>query len=302
MAETTTISFGSKKIAVVTGANKGIGLEISRQLASKGVGVVLTARDVKRGTEAVEELKASGFSHVVFHQLDVTEPTTIASLVDFLRTQFGKLDILVNNAGVLGSVHLTDDIDAIAADDIFSSKSPKQIRLQTYETAVDCLKTNYYGVKQLTEALLPLLQKSEAPRIVNVSSTLGQLSVVRNEKAKKDLGDVDNLTEEKVDKLVEEFLEDVKQDSIESKGWPPKISAYIVSKAALNAYTRVLAKKYPQITVNAVSPGYTKTDLNKNTGILTVEEAALGPVKLALIAETRISGLFFDRTEESTFD
>lgn len=83
------------RIAVVTGANKGIGLEISRRLASKGVGVVLTARDVKRGTEAVEELKASGFSHVVFHQLDVTEPTTIASLVDFLRTQFGKLDILV---------------------------------------------------------------------------------------------------------------------------------------------------------------------------------------------------------------
>ncbi|KAK9927261.1 hypothetical protein M0R45_024453 [Rubus argutus] len=302
MAETTTISFGSKKIAVVTGANKGIGLEISWQLASKGVGVVLTARDVKRGTEAVEKLKASGFSHVVFHQLDVTVPTTIASLVDFLKTQFGKLDILVNNAAVLGSVFLTEDKAAIAADDIFSSKSPKQISLQTHETAVDCLKTNYYGVKQLTEALLPLLQKSEAPRIVNVSSTLGQLRVIQNEKAKKDLADVDSLTEEKVDKLVEEFLEDVKQDTIESKGWPPKMSAYMVSKAALNAYTRVLAKKYPQITVNAVSPGYTKTDLNQNTGTLTVEEAALGPVKLALIAETGISGLFFDRTEESTFD
>lgn len=83
------------RIAVVTGANKGIGLEISKQLAAKGVGVVLTARDVKRGTEAAENLKASGFSDVVFHQLDVTEPTTIASLAYFLETQFGKLDILV---------------------------------------------------------------------------------------------------------------------------------------------------------------------------------------------------------------
>lgn len=105
-----------------------------------------------------------------------------------------------------------------------------------------------------------------------------------------------------MDKLVEEFLEDVKQDSIESKGWPLSISAYIVSKAALNAYTRLLAKKYPHIAINAVGPGYTKTDLNNNSGILTVEEAAVGPVRLALIAETRISGLFFNRNEESTFD
>ncbi|KAL6181918.1 hypothetical protein ACLB2K_048566 [Fragaria x ananassa] len=290
--EEATINFGSKKIAVVTGANKGIGLEISKQLAAKGVGVVLTARDVKRGTQAAENLKASGFSDVAFHQLDVTEPTTIASLANFLETQFGKLDILVNNAAVLGSVYLTDD-------DVLGSKSDP---VQTYETARDCLKTNYYGVKQLTEALVPLLQKSEAAGIVNVSSGLGQLRYIGNDKAKKELGDVDNLNEEKVDKLVEEFLEDVKQDSIESKGWPRSMSAYIVSKAALNAYTRLLAKKYPHIAINAVGPGYTKTDLNNNTGILTVEEAAVGPVKQALIAETRISGLFFNRNEESTFD
>ncbi|PRQ18956.1 putative oxidoreductase [Rosa chinensis] len=278
MAETT-ISFGSKRIAVVTGANKGIGLEISRQLASNGVGMVLTARDVKRGTEAVEKLKASGFSDVVFHQLDINNPTTIASLAHFLKTQFGKLDILV-----LGSTSL------------------KEVLVQTYETAEDCLKTNYYGIKQLTEALLPLLQKSEAARIVNVSSALGQLRVIANERAEKELGDVNNLTEEKVDKLVEEFLEDVKQDLIESKGWPLNISSYIVSKAALNAYTRVLAKKYPEIATNAVSPGFTKTDINQNTGINTVEEGAEGPVKLALIADTRISCLYFEMTEESTFD
>ncbi|PRQ18957.1 putative salutaridine reductase (NADPH) [Rosa chinensis] len=300
MAETT-ISFESKRIAVVTGANKGIGLEISRQLASNGVGVILTARDLKRGTEAVEKLKASGFSDVVFHQLDVNNPTTIAALADFLKTQFGKLDILVNNAGVLGSTYLTDNV-VVEPQDILGSTSLKEVLVQTYETAEDCLKTNYYGIKQLTEALLPLLQKSEAARIVNVSSALGQLRAIANEKAKKELGDVNNLTEEKVDKLVEEFLEDVKQDLIESKGWPLNMSSYIVSKAALNAYTRVLAKKYPKIATNAVSPGFTKTDINQNTGINTVEEAAEGPVKLALIADSGISGLYFEMTEESSFD
>ncbi|KAK9273665.1 hypothetical protein L1049_018475 [Liquidambar formosana] len=95
MAETITTP-ATNRFAVVTGANKGIGLEICRQLASNGVMVVLTARDEKRGIEAVEKLKASGLSdHVVFHQLDVGEPDSIASLADFIKTQFGKLDILV---------------------------------------------------------------------------------------------------------------------------------------------------------------------------------------------------------------
>ncbi|XP_024169422.2 (+)-neomenthol dehydrogenase-like [Rosa chinensis] len=207
----------------------------------------------------------------------------------------------VNNAGVLGSTYLTDNV-VVDRQNVLGSTSLKEVLVQTYETAEDCLKTNYYGIKQLTEALLPLLQKSEAARIVNVSSALGQLRVIANERAEKELGDVNNLTEEKVDKLVEEFLEDVKQDLIESKGWPLNISSYIVSKAALNAYTRVLAKKYPEIATNAVSPGFTKTDINQNTGINTVEEGAEGPVKLALIADTRISCLYFEMTEESTFD
>ena len=83
------------RIAVVTGANKGIGYGICQQLASNGVKVVLSARDVRRGNEAVDKLKAAGYSDVVFHQLDVTDPVSISSLVDFIKTQFGKLDILV---------------------------------------------------------------------------------------------------------------------------------------------------------------------------------------------------------------
>ena len=94
--------------------------------------------------------------------------------------------------------------------------------------------------------------------------------LISNENAKKELGEVDDLTEEKVDKVVEGFLEDVKENLIETKGWPVNISAYIVSEAALNAHTRVLAKKYPKIAINSVSPGYTSTDLNHNSGVLTV--------------------------------
>ncbi|XP_009348825.1 salutaridine reductase [Pyrus x bretschneideri] len=299
MAET---SFGSKRIAVVTGGNKGIGFEISRQLAANGVGVVLTARDVRRGTEAVEKLKASyGLSDVVFHQLDVTDPSSIASLAEFLKTQLGKLDILVNNAAVLGSVFL--EKLAIGPDGLMGPKAGNTNLKQTYEAAGDCLKTNYYGIKQLTEALIPLLQQSDSARIVNVSSKLGQLRVIPNEKAKKELGDGDSLTEEKVDNLVEGFLEDVKQNLVEAKSWPTNFPAYTVSKAALNAYTRVLAKKYSnKIAINVVCPGFTDTDLNNHTGVFTVEEAAKGPVKLALLPDIGVSGLFFAKTELSTFE
>lgn len=97
------------------------------------------------------------------------------------------------------------------------------------------------------------------------------------------------------------FLEDVKKNLTEVKGWPTYFSVYSVSKAALNAYTRVLAKNHPKIAVNSVSPGFVKTDSNQNTGVLTVEEGAKGPVMLALMPAGGPSGLFFDKMEVSTF-
>ncbi|XP_023897350.1 salutaridine reductase [Quercus suber] len=302
MAETT-INPGIKRIAVVTGANKGIGFEICRQLASNGIRVVLTARDVRRGNEAIEKLKAAGCFDVVFHQLDVMDPTTISSLADFIKTHFGKLDILVNNAGISGSIRTPEERRKVSIDQLFGPNAIplKEVIKQTYQTTEDCLRTNYYGAKQVSEALIPLLLLSNSGRIVNVSSALGQLKLISNENAKKELGDIDGLTEEKVDKVVEGFLEDVKENLIETKGWPVNISAYIVSKAALNAYTRVLARKYPKIAINSVCPGYTSTDMNHNSGVLTVEEGAKSPVMLALMPEGGSSGLFFDRMEVSTF-
>ncbi|KAL4633870.1 hypothetical protein ACB092_04G154400, partial [Castanea dentata] len=292
------------RVAVVTGANKGIGLEISKQLALNGVKVILTARDVKRGTEAVETLKAAGYSDLSFHQLDVSDPVSISAFVNFIKTEFGKLDILVNNAAINGLITVgTDLIQNLVAMAVGPNAGAfKKFVQQTYESAVNSFKTNYYGIKRLSKELIPLLQLSKSARIVNISSDLGQLKFISNENAKKKLGDVDGLTEEKVDEVVEEFLEDVKENLIEDKGWPSNnFSAYSVSKAVLNAYTRVLAKKHPTVAINAVSPGFTKTDLNYNAGVLTTEEAAKGPVMLALLHDSKPSGLFFDNTEVSTF-
>ncbi|XP_058078120.1 salutaridine reductase-like isoform X3 [Magnolia sinica] len=280
MAEETMSRPISKRLAVITGANKGIGLEISRQLASNRIMVILTARDEKNGLEAVAKLKESGISDVVFHQLDVKDSISIASLADFIKTQFGKLDILV-----VGE----------------KSELVKGVMQQTYEKAEECLKTNYYGCKAVIEALLPLLQLSSSARIVNVSSNMGQLKFISNPRAREYLDGVDVPTEEKVEEVLQWFLKDFKEDLLGPNGWPTMLSAYSVSKAALNAYTRILAKKYPGFCINCVNPGFVKTDINCNTGILTVEDGAKAPVMLALLPDSGPSGLFFDQMELSTF-
>ncbi|KAF6149007.1 hypothetical protein GIB67_009626 [Kingdonia uniflora] len=300
MAETNTLS-ATKRCAVVTGANKGIGLEICRQLASNGVFVVLTARNEKRGIEALENLKENGLSDVVFHQLDLINPTSIASLADFIDAQFGKLDILVNNAAVNGT---------IINDDVLKSQThhhPKPwLRLtgamtQSYELAEECLKANYYGTKGVTEALLPFLKLSSSARIVNVSSKLGQLENIPNEWAKVVLSDVDELTEERIDEVVTRFLKDYKDGLLESKDWPTSLSGYTISKAALNAYTRILAKKFPTFCVNSVTPGFVKTDMSASIGVLSVEEGADNPVRIALMPDGGPSGFFFARKEVVPF-
>ncbi|KAF8379461.1 hypothetical protein HHK36_028897 [Tetracentron sinense] len=266
--------------------------------------VVLTSRDEKRGVEAVENLKASGLSHVVFHQLDVMNPASIASLADFIKTQFGKLDILVNNAGIGGAIVDGDTLRAIIlGDGKPKGEAPdlKQRLRETYELTEECLETNYYGTKRVTEALIPLLQLSNSARIVNVSSSLGKLKKISNERAIEVLTDVDGLTEERVDEVLNDFLKDFKEDSLETKGWPSSLSAYTVSKVAMSAYTRILAKKFPTFCINCVCPGYVKTDITLNTGFLTAEEGAENPVKLALLPDGGPSGLFFDRTGVTTF-
>uniref|UniRef100_A0A7N0UXJ9 Uncharacterized protein n=1 Tax=Kalanchoe fedtschenkoi TaxID=63787 RepID=A0A7N0UXJ9_KALFE len=300
----------TQRYAVVTGANKGIGFEVVRQLASKQVVVVvLTARDEKRGLEAVEKLRAEGlFDYVVFHQLNVTDPDSCASLADFVQS--GSLisctvTARVNNAGIAGVVVDVEAFEAVAHAAHEPGGAPKvdwsKMASQPYEAAAECLQTNYYGVKRVVAALLPLLQLSDHPIIVNVSSSAGKLKNIPSERIRGILDDTENLTEEKLDDLLDEFLKDMKEGALESKGWPQHMAAYFVSKAALNAYARILAEKYPNVCINSVCPGYVKTDINYNIGVLSVEDGAASVVRLALLDKGAPSGRFFIRQEETDY-
>ncbi|PHU03495.1 hypothetical protein BC332_28746 [Capsicum chinense] len=284
--------------------------------------VVLTARNEKRGMEATSLLNKQGFSNVVFHQLDVQDARTIESLAKFIQTQYGRLDILlrlspdefpgkVNNSGASGVVVDEDVLRALNVDpeDWLAGKAVNVIQVAmktTYESAKLCLDNNYYGVKNVTEALLPLLQNSTSARIVNVSSLRSELKFARQfgnqvriqvestlEERRKELGDIENLTEDKIDKILQKFLYDLKQDALEVNGWQMMLPAYSISKVSLNAYTRILARRYPKMCINCVHPGYVNTDINWHTGTMPVEEGAEGPVKLALLPDGGPTGCYF---------
>lgn len=297
----------TQRYALVTGGNKGIGFEICRQLASKGIVVILTSRNEKRGIEAVQSLHQ--FDHVVFHQLDVVDVASIAAAVEFIRTKYGRLDILVNNAGTAGigvdgdASIIKELVDGDFAS-VFASGEAETVQLkasgtfiQTYKGAEECLETNYYGAKRVTEALIPLLQLSHSPRIVNVSSLLGNLKLLQNERATSVLRDEASLTEERVDGVVQEFLKNFQEGRLEENHWPTHVSAYKVSKAALNAYTRCIAKKHPSFCINCLCPGFTNTDMTCNFGSLSAVEAAESAVRLALVPDGGPSGAFFYRKD-----
>ncbi|KAL1543511.1 (+)-neomenthol dehydrogenase [Salvia divinorum] len=297
-----------QRYALITGANKGIGFQICRQLASRGMVVILAARDEKRGIEAREKLKE--FDNVVFQQLDVADPASVAAVFEFIKSTFGRLDILVNNAGIRG-VDVAGDVSVleeyIVADcaffeaggqveEPFHPKAEGKL-VETLKNAEECIETNYYGAKRVTEALIPLLQLSDSPRIVNVSSTLGSLVLQPNEVAKRVLSSKEGLTEERVDEVVQEFIKDLKKGKVEEKQWPPHFAAYKVSKAALNAYTWLAAQRHPRFLVNSVCPGFARTDITFNHGPLSEVEAAEAPVKMALLPDGGPSGSFFHRLE-----
>ena len=150
----------SKQIALVTGANKGIGFETARQLAARGITVLLGARDEKRGLEAAETLKKEGLD-VQFIQLDVNDPASQDNAAKFIADKFGKLDILINNAGVARDFQVP------------ASKGSMEQWRETFET-------NVFSLISLTQKLLPLVKKSDAGRIVNLSSILGSLTLNRD--------------------------------------------------------------------------------------------------------------------------
>ncbi|KAL0459057.1 UNVERIFIED_CONTAM: Salutaridine reductase [Sesamum latifolium] len=288
-------------------SNKGIGLETVRQFAKAGVTVVLTARDERRGTEATKLLHESGLTNVVFHQLDVRDANSIQSLVNFIAARFGRLDILVNNAGITG---VEIDGDALRAKNIdpeiwvagTAVSLIQDVVKITYETAKACLDTNYYGLKNLTESLLPLLQRSTSgARIVNVSSLRGELRRVPNEQVRKELGDVETLTEDKIDRILQKFLHDLQHDALEANGWQMMLPPYSISKATLNAYTRLLAKSISRHAYKLCAPRIREHGHQLAYGH---DDGGRGGERVCHVgsaAEGGPTGRYFDRTQVAEF-
>jgi NAD(P)-dependent dehydrogenase (short-subunit alcohol dehydrogenase family) len=241
-----------KKIALITGANKGIGFETARQLAAQGIVVLLGARDLAKGEAAAKTLQAEGLK-VRPVKIDVDNPADHVAIAALIEKEYGVLDILINNAGVML--------------DVFDASNPKN---ETSTTSRDVLQktfdTNVFAVIGLTQTLLPLLKKSGAGRVVNLSSILGSLTLHA------------------------------------TKGSPiydAKTFAYDTSKAALNSFTIHLAHELAgtKIKVNSAHPGWVKTDMGTEAAPMEIVDGAKTSILLALLPENGPTGGYFHMAE-----
>ena len=238
----------TKKVALVTGANKGIGLETVKQLARKDMTVLLGARDAKKGEAAAEKLREEKFD-VQFLEIDVNDAASIRKAAAKVEREFGILDVLINNAGVM-------------ADD-----EKKKASEQTLDTWRKTFETNLFGLVATTQAFLPLLRKSEAGRIVNLSSILGSITYHATPGSPV-------------------------YDSKEYTG-------YNVSKSAVNAWTVQLAYelKDTKIKVNAAHPGWVKTDMGGQGATMEIPDGARTSVELATLEEGGPNGAYIHMGE-----
>ncbi|KAL1535399.1 alcohol dehydrogenase [Salvia divinorum] len=269
--------WSKETVAIVTGANKGIGFALVRRLAELGLTVVLTARDGGRGLAAVEALKNEGLD-VHFGRLDISNQNSIEKFVTWFQQAFGVVDILINNA-------------AVSFNELYENSVGQA------ETVV---RTNFYGPKMLTEALLPLFrrQSTAAARILNISSRLGLLNKLKNPKLKTMLLDEENLSESQIEAMLNLFLKDVKNGTWKGNGWPQIWTDYAVSKLALNSYSKILARRYKGnrdlISVNCFCPSFTQTSMTGGKGLHTADAAAAIGARLALLpADELPTGKFF---------
>ncbi|KFE97024.1 SDR family oxidoreductase [Chryseobacterium luteum] len=236
------------KSALITGANRSIGLETAKQLSEKGLFVYLGSRDLQKGEAVVRELNEKGFRNLKAIEIDVTDPASISAAKNLIEKDQGKLDILINNAGILGT-------------------NPQTAAETSVKDIQHVFDTNFFGVISVTQAFLELLKKSESPRISNITSGLGSLTL---------------------------------HSDPTWKYYDVKTAGYGTSKAALNAYTIVLAYELKDLPfkVNAIDPGYTATDFNHHSGPGSVESAASFIVKHTLTDDNAPTGQFYSNDIE----
>jgi NAD(P)-dependent dehydrogenase (short-subunit alcohol dehydrogenase family) len=241
----------SKKVALITGANKGIGFETAKQLCLQGITIIAASRNAKRGEKAVLALKEQ-LIDAEFLLLDVDNPEHIQHAYTYINDKYGKLDILVNNAGIM------------IEDANWGTNTSTTIKEETLQKT---FATNFFNVVSLTNTLLPLIKKSDAGRIVNLSSILGSLNLHADE---------------------------------QSPIYGSKLFAYNSSKTALNAYTVHLAAalKGTSVKVNSVHPGWVKTDLGSDDAPMNVVDGAKTSVQLSLIGADGPTGKYIHLGQE----
>jgi len=274
----------TERIAVVTGANKGIGYGIMKELCAKFDGIVyLTARDEGRGKAAQAELNKLGFSPR-FHQLDIDNQESIDKFAEYIKNTYGGLDVLVNNAAIAYKHDATEPFG---------------------EQAANTLRVNYFATLAFCHAMFPLLRPHA--RVSQVSSCVGFLGRVNGNEpqatALREKLASSSLTEEELGSLMNQFIKAAQDGNWKELGWGS--STYAMSKVGLSALTRIQQRAFDadprsDLVVNSCHPGYVDTDMTSHKGPLTIEEGAVAPSYLALlppnISEPKGAYIWKDKT------
>ena len=279
-----------KKIALVTGGNKGIGKEIARRIGTEpDFTVIIASRDVTLGREAAHDLKNGEYECdcvALPVPLDLTDDNSIAAAARHVEKEYGRLDVLVNNA-------------AICFNDptLYGKVEHTSFRDQADIT----VRTNYIGTLHMCQECLPLLKQAPSPRIINVASAAGRLTILRSQKLVDEFTS-STLTIPQLSALMEQFVKDVQSGTHEQKGWPN--TCYGMSKLGIIALTKIMARENEGMLINSVDPGYCKTDQNNNQGTVDPSDGAYTPYLLALLEQDDeddgedISGLHFYQEQE----